>query len=437
MPSWSRFSFASARRSRALGLAITLALGGAALLAPGGCTLNTAGLGGGGSGTTTTTTSSSTTMTATSTSTGTMTCASDDDCGAKVPGSCMKPHCDASVCTTIVDATNTPGDDKNPCTEEACSNTGVPHPPVTPGDACLGMAGFCDTTGNCVPGCTKDPECTTGTTPSCDKGTHTCISCSDGVQNGTETAADCGGKCNECTGGACNKPTDCVSGQCADGVCCNSDCTGACMACNLPGSLGLCSNIPAGQPDMASCGSPQSFSCDGKGVCKTAAGGACNDVNDSTCASGLCFSGSCRLQTNGACTEGSVCASKLCVGGICTDCSTDSQCPSLKCSAPICKAALGFPCYVSKDCATGTCQSYLCKAKDTDPCAHNLDCLSGTCLAGLCAPCTLGSCDGNAVCGSTFGPNTCELPTGAPCLLASTCAAAGGKQCDGFPRKCL
>ncbi len=134
MASWSSFLFLSARRSSTLGLAITLALVGAAIVAPGGCTLNTEGLvgpGAGGSATTSTTTStmistssstttSTSTTTATSTSTGPVACTGDSDCKT-VPGSCMKKVCKSSLCEDEVDTTNTPTDDGNPCTQEACT----------------------------------------------------------------------------------------------------------------------------------------------------------------------------------------------------------------------------------------------------------------------------------------------------------------------------
>ncbi|MBS1150498.1 MAG: RNA-binding protein, partial [Myxococcaceae bacterium] len=44
---------------------------------------------------------------------------------------------------------------------------------------------------------------------------------------------------------SCTQPTDCAAGQsCVDSVCCNQACNGACEACNLPGSPGICSPIP-------------------------------------------------------------------------------------------------------------------------------------------------------------------------------------------------
>ena len=47
-------------------------------------------------------------------------------------------------------------------------------------------------------------------------------------------------------GQPCSMATDCASGQCADGVCCNVDCSGRCRACNLAGSVGTCTFHGAG-----------------------------------------------------------------------------------------------------------------------------------------------------------------------------------------------
>lgn len=42
-------------------------------------------------------------------------------------------------------------------------------------------------------------------------------------------------------GSACTGGTQCNSGYCIDGVCCNTSCYETCKTCNLPGSVGVCS----------------------------------------------------------------------------------------------------------------------------------------------------------------------------------------------------
>ena len=50
--------------------------------------------------------------------------------------------------------------------------------------------------------------------------TVTAPTCSDSVQNGSETALDCGGSCGPCANGlTCSTAADCQSGTCAFGVC--------------------------------------------------------------------------------------------------------------------------------------------------------------------------------------------------------------------------
>src|SRR5262249_45350547 len=77
-------------------------------------------------------------------------------------------------------------------------------------------------------------------------------------------------------GEACGCATDCQSGFCVDGVCCNTACTETCMACNTQESMGTCAPVPAGQKprlattcamsDVATCG--LDGTCDGQGACR-------------------------------------------------------------------------------------------------------------------------------------------------------------------------
>src|SRR5439155_181355 len=111
------------------------------------------------------------------------------------------------------------------------------------------------------PACTAGRHCLVGsdcTSLVCSPTTHICEAptCSDGVKNGSETDVDCGG--GACTACATAKRSlagsDCQSFNCADGVCCNSACTGTCQACTAAkkgsGSDGSCGTIGNGlDPD--------------------------------------------------------------------------------------------------------------------------------------------------------------------------------------------
>jgi hypothetical protein len=109
-------------------------------------------------------------------------------------------------------------------------------------------------------------------------------------------------------GAACTTGTDCDSGSCADGVCCNLGCAGTCVSCNQPGSAGQCLPVAAGTSDprgickdegAASCG--LTGSCNGQGGCaRYAAGSVCKP---SSCAGGSMIpAGTC--DGRGTCLEG-------------------------------------------------------------------------------------------------------------------------------------
>jgi hypothetical protein len=55
-------------------------------------------------------------------------------------------------------------------------------------------------------------------------------------------------------GGACADPSQCVTGHCADGVCCDTACDQPLEQCNLPGQVGTCANTAAAAPAASSTG---------------------------------------------------------------------------------------------------------------------------------------------------------------------------------------
>jgi len=55
-------------------------------------------------------------------------------------------------------------------------------------------------------------------------------------------------------GGACTTPSQCGTGFCANGVCCDSACTGPLMRCNLSGQLGTCASAAAAAPTLTAWG---------------------------------------------------------------------------------------------------------------------------------------------------------------------------------------
>src|SRR5687768_14797840 len=73
--------------------------------------------------------------------------------------------------------------------------------------------------------------------------------CCDSACEASGQACNRPGRLGECLGdpgAACDADAGCTTGHCADGVCCNAPCDGACDRCDLDGNLGLCAPAPEG-----------------------------------------------------------------------------------------------------------------------------------------------------------------------------------------------
>lgn len=112
-------------------------------------------------------------------------------------------------------------------------------------------------------------------------------------------------------GAACNTATDCASGHCVDGVCCESACDAACSSCATAGALGLCRPAPAGVPDPRGvCTDRGAANCDTDGLCdvsghcaKYPAGTVCAPQS---CKNGEMMKGASTCDGAGACHEGAM-----------------------------------------------------------------------------------------------------------------------------------
>lgn len=356
------------------------------------------------------------------------------------------------------------------------------------GNACAGD-------GDCLGGSCRDGFC-------CDSKCGACRRCDGpgaggvcapfaGASTGTEHdvctgvhACDPTGSCKSKNGQACSAGTDCLSGACVDGFCCNTPCNQACEVCNA--TPGTCTPAAKGSAGRAGCGTG---TCNGTlRTCSTAC------ATDADCsATGYCNAGTCvatfgtgtacardRQCTSGACTDGFCCTSAgggACNGpcetcakskgatanGICTSLpasATPIACGGYACSGT--SGACASACATDGECASGYyCDGTFCQKGRTQgnvctksaQCASGLTCSDGVCCNsacdGLCQACSAAnkaSGDASGVCGpakvgsdpgdrcATDDPSTCGK-TGV-CSATGTCAlyakgaACGGVSCD-------
>ena len=163
----------------------------------------------------------------------------------------------------------------------------------------------------------------------------------------------------------CGTAAECGSNACQDGVCCNSACTG-CMACNLPGTVGTCAPVPAGQDPKDACAAQDPSTCGLDGACDGS--GACRRFPDDTeCGAPVC-DGDALL--GGVCLEGSCLPVKTisCGGFICHE---ETNSCAVTCSSSG-DCAAGFSC----DANTGRC---LKDGAVGSFCQSDTQCQSGTC----------------------------------------------------------
>jgi hypothetical protein len=299
--------------------------------------------------------------------------------------------------------------------------------------------------GACTSTCNTDSNCAPGNY--CN--VHTCT---PKLTDGTACSAS-------------GSPTQCVNGNCVDGVCCHTACNTACMACSAAlngGTNGTCGPALNG-PDprmmcaktgMASCGTdgnclsgacevwPSTTVCTPAScsmamdqqttaaTCSGTAPGACNPGTTTSCNGLICGTGACLTSCAGSdtncipgdyCTAGNTCAPKVAPGGACT---TGDQCSG----AGIC---LGNVCCTAACTGSGTCGAGACQAGTgacVYPAALTLCPSGGTCAVGDVLE-GLQVCDGAGTC-QTIAITDCPTGTCAPggcssCMADPNCTAYG------------
>jgi hypothetical protein len=162
-----------------------------------------------------------------------------------------------------------------------------------------------------------------------------------------DTALDCP------DGAKCSSNGTCKSGNCVDGVCCNTVCNATCVACSAAkngGKDGICGPVAKGMDPDTECVKSDIKTCgaNGTGCNGDAMSPGCNRYPEgSACIPGVCMgdtvgaSGACKM---GQCTMVGPqnCAPYTCGGaGACFGkCATDKECTLLAgCLAPKCHPA--------------------------------------------------------------------------------------------------
>lgn len=412
-------------------------------------------------------------------------CGCHEECDS---GSCVDGVCCSSACEGTCQACNVPGKMGN------CSPVPAGMAPVVAGQctrdevSTCGFDGTCDGNGGCrrypdgtecekgmcdgasVKGAKacREGECVMGSNVvcapfGCDPEQAQCRQeCTDNTQCAPGQQCKDGSCGKKNLGAKCEAASECESGFCADGVCCNTKCDGGCLSCNQPEKMGECAPVAQDQPDphgvckdngATSCGT--SGVCDGKGGCaKYGAGTVCraqrcegaNQVSPSTCdGMGECKPGaqvSCPPYTcsgnacvrtcmnNSQCTGGNVCINGSCgKRGLGQKCDSNTECGSNFCVDGVCcDGACNGQCrFCASSQAPGWCINVPASTPDPRRAAGVTD------SSRICSPQSQSSCGRNGMCNGNGG---CQLwPNNTMCAnqscSSSTNTYSPARLCDG------
>jgi hypothetical protein len=261
--------------------------------------------------------------------------------------------------------------------------------------------------------CSDDTDCAPGLT--CLPATSRCSepSCLDGFLNGAETGVDCGGGCAGCLNDApCSQGTDCASGVCGDGTCSAPTC-GDGQQNQDETAVDCGGSCPQNCPDGGGCdvaGDCQSGVCDdagcANGVERCCQAPSCDDTiqngGESDVDCGNAACGDCALGDR--CQFGFQCQTNQCINGVCS-------------SVPTCTDNIRNGTETGIDCG-GTCAA---NCPDQSACTLPTDCISANCTGGICISCGDGlqngtetdiDCGGaDPACRRCTAPETCMSNT--------------------------
>lgn len=247
----------------------------------------------------------------------------------------------------------------------------------------------------------------------------------------------------------CTSSSQCPSGPCVDGYCCDSACNSGCGRCNLPGWEGTCRPIEAGTPGSPSC-SP--YLCSGTSTaCRSSCDSDSHCISTHFCELGLCKAKPSTGAPNGSpCAIGGDCQSGHCVDGICCDRACSGLCescdngscsffpegqPQAGCGLYACSGEGGdcptsctsdTQCRMDSHCEQGECRK---RYSQGAACSRNAQCESGFCVDDVCceAACS-GACD---VCNRAGALGVCVQNAKEGCEDSQGPGGQGGSQGPG------
>ena len=209
-----------------------------------------------------------------------------------------------------------------------CANSCPSTAPQVCGGACVNTTTDSQNCGGCNIRCSK--ACIGDTCAECTPGTDLCVGaihsrCSDAGK----WVPDGGSQCKAQNGASCNVPSECQSGYCVSGVCCNTACAGNCMSCaqaDTGKSNGSCAPITAGITAPAGqCPESNPTTCGNDGKCDGS--GRCRKWGiTTTCREPACDSGG-KLIPQATCTGTGSCGQPQAV-----ECPNHFACKNVSCS---------------------------------------------------------------------------------------------------------
>ena len=237
------------------------------------------------------------------------------------------------------------------------------------------------------------------------------------------------------TATACTTGTQCPTGYCVDGFCCDNQCDNLCMACSAAkkgqGIDGVCGSIKYDTDPDNDC--PYG-ACGGKNTCKNYNGFSCtaaaecfsNACVDGVCCNNIC-AGTCQACTaskKGAGSDGTC-------GPITNERDPDDECSGGTCHGGGCKQYNGVPCTDNKQCLSNQCaDGFCCDTACTGSCQACSAAKKGSGNNGACGAianaqdpdneCAAGSCNGAGVC---MIDSLDGRPAGSACVAGSECSS--------------